>query len=129
MGMAIFSPQGSRAPALAMLLAPLNAFIALFMPAQTRSTNNPAFARPDAARAAGKTPHGHPLDVAPWRGVTSTPVIASSRRAKKVSRLKIVRAVDPGVAPSCAGRMVISGRMADVCAELERLAQGEASKS
>jgi hypothetical protein len=40
--------------------------------------------------------------------------------------LRVVRVVDACHAPAGAGRMVISGRMADVCAELERLAALEA---
>lgn len=36
--------------------------------------------------------------------------------------LRVLRVVDAGHGPSSAGRMVISGRMADVCAELDRLA-------
>ncbi|MDQ6882155.1 MAG: hypothetical protein M3150_08690, partial [Pseudomonadota bacterium] len=36
--------------------------------------------------------------------------------------LRVLRVVDTCHGPSAAGRMVISGRMADVCAELERLA-------
>jgi hypothetical protein len=40
--------------------------------------------------------------------------------------LRVLRVVDEGHAPASAGRMVISGRMADVCAELERLAALEA---
>jgi len=36
--------------------------------------------------------------------------------------LRVLRVVDSGHASTTAGRMVISGRMADVCAELERLA-------
>ncbi|MDB5967205.1 MAG: hypothetical protein JWQ72_3705, partial [Polaromonas sp.] len=36
---------------------------------------------------------------------------------------KVLRAFDPCVGPTLAGRMVISGRMADVCAELERMSQ------
>lgn len=43
------------------------------------------------------------------------------------SRLRVVREFDSNVSPSCAGRMVISGRMADVCAELDRMAQREAA--
>jgi len=35
--------------------------------------------------------------------------------------LRIVREIDSEVGPDCAGRMVISGRMADVCAELDRM--------
>ncbi|MDB5869992.1 MAG: hypothetical protein JWP96_2324 [Polaromonas sp.] len=37
-------------------------------------------------------------------------------------RLRVVREADPAISPDCAGRMVISGRMADVCAELDRMA-------
>ncbi len=40
--------------------------------------------------------------------------------------LRVVRVVDGCQAPANAGRMVISGRMADVCAELDRLAAQEA---
>jgi hypothetical protein len=36
--------------------------------------------------------------------------------------LRIVRILEIGQAPAHVGRMVISGRMADVCAELDRLA-------
>ena len=39
------------------------------------------------------------------------------------SRLRVVRQFDSAVSPACAGRMVISGRMTDVCAELDRLVQ------
>jgi len=41
--------------------------------------------------------------------------------------LRIVRILDADQAPSQVGRMVISGRMADVCAELDRLAAREAA--
>lgn len=43
------------------------------------------------------------------------------------SCLRIVCEFDPTVSPACAGRMVISGRMTDVCAELERMVQREAA--
>lgn len=43
--------------------------------------------------------------------------------------LRVVRVVERGQARSEVGRMVISGRMADVCAELDRLAAREASES
>lgn len=39
-----------------------------------------------------------------------------------VSRLRVLREFEPGKHPAAAGRMVISGRMVDVCAELDRLA-------
>jgi hypothetical protein len=41
--------------------------------------------------------------------------------------LRVVRVLEACPAPSGAGRMVISGRMADVCAELDRLAELEAA--
>ena len=40
--------------------------------------------------------------------------------ASKIS-LRVVRESDSTIQPDCAGRMVISGRMADVCAELDRM--------
>ncbi|MEO6322010.1 MAG: hypothetical protein ABIR56_15060 [Polaromonas sp.] len=55
-------------------------------------------------------PHAHLLPC-------STATKAASR-----SSLRVVREVDSGISPDCAGRMVISGRIADVCAELDRMA-------
>ncbi len=41
--------------------------------------------------------------------------------------LRVVRLSEGGERPGSAGRMVISGRMADVCAELDRLVAREAA--
>ena len=41
--------------------------------------------------------------------------------------LRVVRLMEVGQTPSQVGRMVISGRMADVCAELDRLVAHEAA--
>ena len=43
--------------------------------------------------------------------------------------LRVVRVVESGQPRAHVGRMVISGRMADVCAELDRLAAREAAES
>jgi hypothetical protein len=43
--------------------------------------------------------------------------------------LRVVRVVEAGQSRSSVGRIVISGRMADVCAELDRLAACEAALS
>jgi hypothetical protein len=43
-----------------------------------------------------------------------------------VTPLRVVRLSEAGTTPECAGRMRISGRMADVCAELDRLVAKEA---
>lgn len=65
----------------------------------------------------------------------ATPDLASARVATQVQRVKavrhqplrVVRLLEANQAPSLAGRLRISGRMADVCAELDRLAAHEAS--
>jgi len=53
-----------------------------------------------------------------------------TRRPMSVPRppkaLRVVRVLEPAAPRSTAGRMVISGRLADVCAELDRLAAQEA---
>lgn len=41
--------------------------------------------------------------------------------------LRVLRVAEHGETSTCAGRMVISGRMADVCAELDRLVALEAN--
>lgn len=51
----------------------------------------------------------------------STHVSGNAARRTEPSRLRVLREFEPGASPACAGRMVISGRMADVCAELERM--------
>ena len=49
-------------------------------------------------------------------------------RMRRTRPLRVVRVVDAGQGRGGAGRMVISGRMADVCAELDRLAAREAQQ-
>ena len=41
--------------------------------------------------------------------------------------LRVMRVLEAGQSSASVGRMVISGRMADVCAELDRLAAREAA--
>ena len=52
-------------------------------------------------------------------------VPSQAKQATARPALKVLHVVDQGM-PSSVGRMVISGRMADVCAELDRLAAREA---
>lgn len=47
--------------------------------------------------------------------------------APRPAALRVVRVCDAQQAPGELGRMRISGRMADVCAELDRLAEREAA--
>jgi len=57
------------------------------------------------------------------------PSVRSPAMAAARSRpLRVVRVMEAGQPRSQVGRMVISGRMADVCAELDRLAACEAAR-
>lgn len=66
------------------------------------------------------SPRPQPITPAPLRA----PAQASA--AKAAAPLRVVRVVEPSAPRTVAGRMVISGRLADVCAELDRLAALEA---
>jgi hypothetical protein len=52
---------------------------------------------------------------------------ATRHFAEKVMPLRVLRVVESGMPRSSTGRLVISGRMADVCAELDRLVESEAA--
>ena len=122
MGISSFSPGFSRTTGLAFFLAPLHALVSLFMPVQNAASICP----PSSQTPKNRPSRQRAIDKASWR-------LASGENAPNLlpaqlnrpSRLKVVREFEPGVGRSCAGRMVISGRMADVCAELERMAQQE----
>jgi hypothetical protein len=58
---------------------------------------------------------------------TAAPVPVQGMAALRPAKpLRVVRVLEPSAPRAVAGRMVISGRLADVCAELERLAAQEA---
>ena len=61
------------------------------------------------------------------RSCASWPPLAGNSRQRPRRPLRVVRVVDAPQTPTGAGRMFISGRMADVCAELDRLAALEAA--
>jgi hypothetical protein len=142
--MGIFS--FSHSSTLSILLAPVHALVAWFMPTQNASGR---FAPPAGAQCSSGQlvlPFGsRPLSVHPQRHASGAAAAAHqspastaagaitsksskpSLKSPAPSRLRVVREFDSNVGPACAGRMVISGRMADVCAELERMAQREAA--
>jgi hypothetical protein len=62
------------------------------------------------------------------RGQSQVP--APNRGPRTVTNhrpLRIVRVIDAGQARNNAGRIVISGRIDDICAELDRMAQRESA--
>ena len=69
------------------------------------------------------TPRQLPAITAPKLATKSIAIHANPARARaKIPALRVLRVHESGQARSSVGRMVISGRMADVCAELDRLA-------
>lgn len=113
----------SNTSMLSLLAAPVQSLAAWFVPVQSASRpcraaprpqqmvlpfTSDAAALPDAVLAAGTT------------------TAKTHTRPSFRGQLRVVREFDSAVSPSCAGRMVISGRMADVCAELERMSQPDA---
>ena len=103
MGTASFSPNLSGRPQGSIVSGPVQALLAFL------GRSKPIRAKPQSTVS-------HPAQ----SSQTVTPLLAPSR-------LRVLREFEPGIAPSFAGRMVISGRMADVCAELDRMTQRESS--
>ena len=110
---------------LAGLWAPLHGFLSWFVTAPAKL--QPSLERNDQNRP-GRRMAGiaKPVQQRPVLG--SKPLTCFQARnhalqSQAPSRLRILREFEPGASPACAGRMVISGRMADVCAELERMSQ------
>jgi hypothetical protein len=75
-------------------------------------------------------PQAVALSGAPMRrplAVTAAPGLRVERTHLRPRPLRVVRVMEAGQPRTQVGRMVISGRMADVCAELDRLAAREAA--
>lgn len=60
------------------------------------------------------------------RGFLPAQALHSAPAASRPLPLRVARVMEAQQSRHTAGRMVISGRMADVCAELDRLAELEA---
>lgn len=76
------------------------------------------------ALASGFAPRATPMPRPVVR--TAAHVPAPRPLAAGSKPLRVVRVLEPSAPRAIAGRMVISGRLADVCAELDRLAAQEA---
>ena len=123
MGIANFSPSlsvlRSGSSGMSMVLAPVQALAAFFMPVQAaHASHRPLFQMPSQRLANTQNTIQHARTV--------VHAVASER---PVSLLKVMREFEPGMARSQSGRMAISGRMSDVCAELDRIAQKETARS
>ena len=122
-----FSNSFSRASALSIVLAPAQAVLALVLPARqvAAGTSAPVYQQ-NRYRTAIRSGD---VAQAPWRAGAARTTLprAAVSNFKAPGRLKVLREFEPGVGPALAGRMVISGRMADVCAELDRMTQRDPS--
>src|SRR4029079_10084897 len=91
------------------LMASLRSLMNWLMHAPKHGCSTPEARRPAARSASFQVCHTRPAGAAVS--------MEGPRRP-----LRVVRVVDGSYAPARAGRMFMSGRMADVCAELDRLA-------
>ena len=127
MGIASFS----RSPLLSVLLAPLQALATLWVPAQPAAGAPSCSPAPAFKRFAANDSSATKSIAGGARHLRAASPKFCQTMAKSGAprRLKVVREFEAGISPSCAGRMVISGRMADVCAELDRMTQRETAQA
>lgn len=90
-------------------------------PAGQVSPDSPAQRAPQPVTPARNTPLGSHQPLARVSRITR-PSYTSFVQAKPIHRVRVVRNVDTTLPAGRAGRMVMSGRFADVCAELDRMA-------
>jgi len=97
-------------------LAPLRQLLAWLLPSPSQRV--PSYA----------VPHSAERRIAPdFIAASAITTAARGINQPKQKPLRVVRVLESGQPRSDVGRMVISGRMADVCAELDRLAACEAA--
>ncbi len=79
--------------------------------------------KPSQVRQPGRQP-AHPMATSTARQAAriTYPSRTSHVSVQPIHRVRVVRNVDNTLPADRAGRMLVSGRFADVCAELERLA-------
>ena len=136
MGSIVFSQSPARAPHSLNWLSPIRAAFAFFAPPQTcnhRYSNLSAKPLPNsnsffAAEASAVSKIGCPIASIVLSPAPKHKQIMSAKRVCQVGSLKVLREFEPGKSRSSTGRLVISGRMADVCAVLERMSTEGAAR-
>ena len=110
---------------LAGLWAPLHDFLSWFItsPAKPQPSTERITQHRTGNNMAGMARRAHQRPVLGSKPLTCFQARNHAVHSPAPSRLRVLREFEPGASPACAGRMVISGRMADVCAELERMSQ------
>lgn len=87
---------------------------------------HPQHATPPAA-CDGRRPSQAPCPAGAPSQASMPCVVRRQHPRRMTPTLRVLRVADAGQSSFHGGRMVISGRMADVCAELDRLAAQEAA--
>ncbi len=115
---------------LSLFIAPVQTVVLFFAPhaGTFKTPSTPAPARHASRSTYGATAQtlssGPALQLARASRV-AYPSRISPVTAKPIHRVRVVRNVDTSLPADRAGRMRVSGRFADVCAELDRLAAVE----
>ncbi len=103
-----------------LLAAPVQAIVHFFAPwQQQKATQLP---QASAQMVANHFPHR-----AANSGLYAVPPAANTGTSHAQRCVRVLRVVDASCSDHSAGRMKISGRFSDVCAELDRLSQQEAA--
>jgi hypothetical protein len=120
---------------LSLLIAPVQAVVLFFAPHAAAGKPNGVRmpARAHASTSAQTMQHAHAAPTAHANAAhprtthprTTHPRSKTYVSAKPIHRVRVVRNVDASLPADRAGRMVVSGRFADVCAELDKLASME----
>jgi hypothetical protein len=107
---------------LSLLIAPLQAVVLFFAP-HASGLKQPSARQPARSLASAHSPRPGSVDQpGPLKAARVTyPRRNTAVTAKPIHRVRVVRNVDSTLPADRAGRMVVSGRFADVCAELDRL--------
>jgi len=103
--------------AIVRLIAPVHAFL--------RRLPEVPFLRHGSAPAATPCPVALPANTG--HACQLRPGTAPAHKSLVAPTLRVLRVMEAGQPAAHGGRMVISGRMADVCAELDRMAAREAA--
>lgn len=113
MGIAVLTMSG--------LFAPLQGLAAWFVSTESKARVQGASRRVTRSRPAWLR--------APQHEATQGKAAQAMSEAVLSRPLRVLRVLDTSHACGNAGRLVISGRMADVCAELDRLASCEGTRN
>jgi hypothetical protein len=109
---------------LSLLIAPLQAVVLFFAP-HAVGTKPLGMRSPMRSAAPAAVPIDLVGSTSPRTSRITYPSTMPHISAKPIHRVRVVRNIDTALPADRAGRMVVSGRFADVCAELDRLASME----